>query len=254
MRTDLSDTQLASYRENGFLVIEDFLERNEIDELDSAVEEYLAGLDDKPVSSSSNLAHLMNPFQSSERIRAFSTDPRLAELTASLEDVKDIRLYQDMVAIKPAWGGPTPFHMDVPRISFTSDQTVSYWFPLVDVTMLNAPLHYLPGLHREKRADCRDAYEMHELDRIDPSWSKVEAVAAPVRRGGVVLHEGYAPHGTNANMTPHPRTVFVITHMPDGAVFDGTPNLVQPGEMPVGAPLDDEDRFPMILRSGTAHR
>jgi len=247
VRTELTDAERASYKKNGFLVIEDFLTTDEVDELASAVEEYVAGFDTAFASAESNLVHRMNPFQNSPRIRKFSTDPRLAQLTADLEGIDAVRLYQDMVAVKPAWGGPTAFHMDVPRISFTADHAISYWFPLVDVALSNACLYYLPGVHAQKRADCSGAYPMDELHRVDPAWAAIEPVPAPVRRGGVVLHEGYAPHGTNGNMSPRPRTAFVVTHMPDGATFDGTPNLVQPGEMPVGTPLDDETRFPLVL-------
>ena len=259
MRTQLTDDELTHYREQGFLVIPDFLTGEEVDELESAVLECIdrrrgaMGFDGEryggvPAHASTQLVHLMNPFTDTPRIRKFSTDPRLAELTRTLEGIDTIRLYQDMIAVKPAWGGPTGFHMDVPRISFTSDHAVSYWFPLVDATLHNACLYYLPGLHRQKRADARDVYGTDALHSIDPSWVEVEPVAAPCPRGGVVLHEGYAPHGTNGNMSPRPRPAFVITHMPDGTTFDGTPNLVQPGEMPEGAPLDDDARFPIVLR------
>lgn len=264
MRTEITHAELASYADHGFLVIPDFLEPDEVDELESAVKELLAeqlaeaGIDalpyyGAPVSAGSNLSHHMNPFQRSPRLRKFSTDCRLADITHQLEGVEDIRLYQDMIAVKPPWGAPTAFHMDVPRISFTSDHAVSYWFPLVDVTQDNACLYYLPGAHKEKRAAFGGVYEMHELDQVDPTWATMTAIAAaPVPRGGVVLHEGYAPHGTNANMSPRPRPVFVITHMPDGVTFDGTPNLVRPGDMPVGTPLTDDDRFPVVRRATTA--
>jgi ectoine hydroxylase-related dioxygenase (phytanoyl-CoA dioxygenase family) len=247
MRTDLTDDELAFYRDNGFLVIDDFLDADEIDELEAAVAEVVADAKGAFASAESNLVHLMDPFQRYPRIRKFSTDPRLARFTADLEGIDAVRLYQDMVAVKEPWGGPTGWHMDVPRISFTADHAVSYWFPMVDVTLSNACLYYLPGVHREKRADAKGAYAMDQLAQIDPAWTRIEPMAAPVRRGGVVLHEGYAPHGTNGNMSARPRTAFVVTHMPDGAVFDGTPNLVQPGDMPVGAPLDDETRFPLVF-------
>lgn len=259
MRTALTSQELEAYHRDGFLVIPDFLEPGEIDELDDAVNELVArrnaalgqeveSIGDGGLANPSNgLFHHMNPFQDSPRIRRFSTDSRIAEVTAQLEGITDIRLYQDMVAVKPAWGGPTGFHMDVPRISFTADHAVSYWFPLVDVTHDNAPLYYLPGVHKEKRAGFCDTYAMSELDRVDPSWATIQPVAAPVPRGGVVCHQGYAPHGTNANMSPKARPAFVITHMPVGSTFDGTPNIVQPGEMPIGAPLNDERRFPLVL-------
>jgi phytanoyl-CoA hydroxylase len=248
MRTELTAVERESFKADGFLAIPDFLEPDEIDELESAVLEVISGYAAGGASPESNLVHHMNPFQSSPRIRKFSTDPRLAQFSADLTGMDDVRLYQDMIAVKLPWGGPTAWHMDVPRISFTSDQAVSYWFPLVDVTLSNACLYYLPGVHTEKRAECGAAYPMDELARIDPAWTRIEPVPTPCPRGGVVLHDGYAPHGTNGNMSARPRTAFVITHMPDGATFDGTPNLVQPGEMPVGTPLDDESRFPLVFR------
>jgi ectoine hydroxylase-related dioxygenase (phytanoyl-CoA dioxygenase family) len=259
VRTALTSAELESYHELGFLVIPDFLAPEEIDELEAACVAVIAERNEAagvPVGSltdggftnpANGLFHHMNPWMDSPRIRKFSTDARVAEVTAQLEGIEDIRLYQDMIAVKPAWGGPTGFHMDVPRISFTADHAVSYWIPLVDSTLSNACLYYVPGVHKEKRASFHDTYPIGELDRIDPSWNRLEPVPAPVRRGGIVVHEGYAPHGTNANMTPHARPAFVITHMPVGATFDGTPNLVQPGEMPIGAPLNDESRFPLVL-------
>lgn len=259
MRTKLRTDELESYRERGFLVVPDLLDLGEIDELEAAIRELIArrhtgaGIegdvlgDGGLVNAANGLLHHMNPFQDSPQIRRFSTDPRLAQITSQLEGIENIRLYQDMIAVKPAWGGPTGFHMDVPRISFTADHAVSYWFPLVDVTYGNACLYYLPGVHKEKRSEFHDSYAMGELDRVDPSWAQIQPMAAPVPRGGVVLHEGYAPHGTNGNMSPNPRPAFVITHMPEEATFDGTANLVQPGEMDIGAPLNDETRFPLVL-------
>jgi phytanoyl-CoA hydroxylase len=286
MRSELSRAQIESYRENGFLVIDDFLDHTEVDHLRSilfaAVEargdarmpgEFAAGGGDaqpsparRPAASPADRRRLLDAFakhrpawtrvlsqhvnlwQTDEQVKKFSLDPALGRVACELGDLAGVRMWHDQTMIKPAWGEPTGWHMDTPAFSFTHPGACTFWFALVDADLRNGCMHYLAGSHK-LRAGTKGNMRLDGLMLLNPGWELAEPVPCPVRAGAMIVHNGDTAHAAGANMTPAPRPAFAISWMPDGATFNGTPNVLPSeilSELKVGDPLNFDDQCPVV--------
>ena len=65
-----------------------------------------------------------------------------------------------------------------------------------------------------------------------------------MRRGLMAWDENELPRGTLVERIAGLRTMMQRERLD---AFICYTNLVQPGEMPIGAPLNDETRFPLVL-------
>jgi len=268
MRNTLTDEQISSYRENGFLVIENFLDAAELAEwrrcTDEAVEQRLAGT--RPPGAKWDLTNQGDPdsfyaqvftqclklADSHPGMRTLMFDPRLGEMAATLAGVEGIRIWHDQALIKPPFGNPTAWHLDNPYWSFSSPDALSIWVALDDATLANGCMWYLPGTHKTARYEnVGIGHNQTDLFKKYPEWRGIESVACPCPAGSTVFHNGLTAHGAGANMTNRPRRAMTCTYMPDGSTFNGQKNIL-PDEylagLTIGDALDDDRINPLLWR------
>jgi phytanoyl-CoA hydroxylase len=283
MLDEMTREQIDFYQQNGYLVIENFLDNAEVTQLlDDLVDAVRARGDARLASESMApagpggaslhnarseerrrmldafrkrrpgwtrvLSQHINIWQTSERVRKFSLDPRLGRLACQLAGVDGVRLFHDQTMFKPAWGEPTGWHMDTPAFSFTHSAALTFWFALVDADLRNGCMHYLPRSHKD-RMRTRGSMRIDSLKELNPKWEFAEPVACPVRAGTMIAHNGDTAHAAGANMTPIPRLAFAISWMPCGATYNGTPNIL-PSEilakLKVGDELNFDEQMPVV--------
>lgn len=276
MRTELTPDEVASYRENGYAVVPELLDANELaawrDAVDAAVAERTdripGRVTDLPPDASEPERELMeyyyrvftqrvNLWQTNDAVRELLLDSRLGRLAADLAGVEGIRVWHDQALIKQPYGNPTGFHLDVPYWSFTSAQAITVWVALDDATLANGCLYFVPGSHKAERFEnVVIGPEVGALFDVYPEWRDTPAVPCPVAAGGATFHNGLTAHGAGANMTPFPRRAMTCAYMPDGAVFNGEPNVLPPGlleRLAVGDALDDDDQNPLVFSRSAIH-
>lgn len=270
MRTQLSAEQIAFYRENGFLVIENFLDENELalwrEVTEEAVAQRLeaaagAGFSpDRPetlVNQADPDAYYALVFvqcvrlaDTHEGMAKLMLDERLGEMAGTLAGVDGIRIWHDQALIKPPYGNPTAWHLDVPYWSFFSRDALSIWVALDDATLANGCLWYLPGTHKLAREENVDiGPNMGDLFKLYPEWKEIEAVPAACPAGSAVFHNGLTAHAAGANMTPRPRRAMTCAYMPDGCRFNGQRNVLPPdyfNSLKVGDLLNNDRQNPLI--------
>ena len=239
MQSQLSPEQIDTYRENGFLAIEGFLDRAEVERLREILA--TAGLPDdaaaRPDDRRRRLdTQRMDVWRTDERVRAFCLDPRLGEMACALEGLDGVRLWHDRVEVKPAWGDPTGWHMDTPSLPFTSPGTCTFWCALIDTNLRNGCLYFVAGSHR-RRIRTNGSPRLDGLRLLHPEWEFVEPVPCPVRAGALVVHNGDTAQAASMNITPRPRPAYALTWMPAGATFDDAASA---------DPADLDDRCPLV--------
>ncbi|MBX3053813.1 MAG: phytanoyl-CoA dioxygenase family protein [Caldilineaceae bacterium] len=262
MKTELSAGQIEQYRTHGFLVIDDFLDADELavwqQATDEAVEQRLA--------STKTLTNQKDPdtFYAqvfTQCLRLATThpvmhelmyDPRLGEVAGTLAGVDGIRIWHDQALYKPPYGNPTGFHLDNPFWSFYSKDAISIWVALDDATIENGCLWYLPGTHKKATFEATPINEnLGGIFKMYPEWRQLTAVAAPVAAGGVVFHNGLVAHAAGVNLTPRARRAMTCAYMPDGSTFNGQRNILTKAyfeTLTVGDTLNNEDENPLIWR------
>lgn len=252
MRGELSPEQAGSYRANGFLVIEGFLDDEEVQSLREAIDAGVAALGRDGRARSDDRRRRVderhvNLWRTEERLRRFCLDPRLGRLAGELAGVDGVRLWHDQVLTKPAWGDPTGWHMDTPTLPFTHPGTCAFWFALVDTDLRNGCPYYLAGSHK-LRMGTQGNSRLDGIRLLNPDWELEEPVPCCVRAGALVVHNGDIAHASSMNITPWPRPAYSTTWMPVGSTFNGARDGL-PDEVPlglrVGDPLDFDELFPV---------
>jgi phytanoyl-CoA hydroxylase len=273
MRSELSQTEIAKYQQDGFLVIEDFLTPAELDTWRSALtlavskrngnkmpdrkEVYGKG-DDSDKSYFDNVFdQLINLWQDNPKIKEIMLDERLGRLAAQLAGVEGIRIWHDQALIKKPWANPTSWHLDTPYWSFSDRRALSIWVALDDATYENGCLFFIPGsCHRTSFDNPGIGKNMGAIFATYPEFSSVKAVAAPMKAGSCSFHNGLTIHGANANMTPGYRRAMTCAYMPDGNTFNGIQNILSEEEaarLKPGDPLDNDALNPLIYSRKKVH-
>ena len=263
MNHRLTSGQITSYRENGFLIIEDFLDAGELETWGTAVDEEVALRDrnrlpegsfhlDRKVTAKDEAVfrQRINLWMDHDGVRALMLDSRLGRMAADLEGIDGIRIWHDQALIKLPWANPTTWHQDNTKWSFASEHAITIWVALDDVTIQNGCMFFMPGSHKARRDDFPAAgNQVGAMFEAYPDLGRKEPVPVVMPAGGCSFHNGLIVHAAHANMTPYPRRAFTCAYMPDHSTFNGIPNVLPNrilDTIEVGDPLDDEDQNPLV--------
>ena len=264
MKTNLKREPIESYRENGFIVIEDFLSAQELETWRNAVEEAVAErgrlriLGREPITDDETyynnvFVQRVNLWQDNEKMRKLIVDRRLGKMAAELAGVEGIRIWHDQALNKQPWANPTGWHLDNPYWSYYSRQTLSIWVALDDATLENGCLYFLPGSHKTATFENVGIGEnIGDIFRVYPDWATIEAVPAPMKAGSCSFHNGLLAHAAGPNMTPGWRRAMTCGYMPDGCTFNGKRNILrteQLARLKIGDLLDDDRQNPLIYHA-----
>ena len=141
MKCDVTSDQIERYRQDGFVVIDNFLTSSELAEWRSAVEEAIeerdglkipetnikTGYDDGINPDTDYYANvfdqLINLWQTNSRVRKVMMSPELGKVATLLSGAHGIRIWHDQALFKRPWANPTALHLDVPYWSFSATFT-----------------------------------------------------------------------------------------------------------------------------------
>jgi len=157
---------------------------------------------------------------------------------------QDPNVIQGMYIFKnPRIGGKVTSHQDGTFLRNDPLKLVGYWFPIDDATLDNGCLWYVPGSHRTTpvtRHMVRNPLyfdKNHEGESMlvfegdeYPEFPEDRWVAAPCKKGSLVLIHGQVLHRSAKNTSPHPRHAYTF-HMVEtkGCVYRKT-NWLQPAK------------------------
>ena len=262
MKYRITKEQQEFYRQNGFVVIEDFLDNQELETWRSVTEDAvqqrlrerngLTNQDDPDAFYSQVFVQCVRLADTHEGMARLMLDARLGEAAATLAGVQGIRIWHDQALFKQPYGNPTGWHLDNPYWSFYSRDAISIWVALDRATLANGCLWYMPGTHKTARIDNSGiGANIASLFKIYPEWATMSAVPAPCPAGSAVFHNGLTAHGAGANMTRFPRRAMTCAYMPDGSTFNGQKNVLRDDyfqSLKVGDVLDDPRQVPLIFK------
>ena len=77
---------------------------------------------------------VMNLWQRDEAVRRFVLARRFAKVAAGLMGASGVRIYHDQALYKEPGGGHTPWHQDEYYWPLDTDNTITMWMPLTDIT------------------------------------------------------------------------------------------------------------------------
>lgn len=248
----ITDEQARQFDEQGFFVLEDAFDEEELAPVRAAIDRKEARIEDLlrqqeggrvSIAEAGAITFTTNIALRDDTLRAFALHPLFGDLCADLVG-PDANLYWDQAVYKkPEKPRRFPWHQDNGYTYVEPQQYLTCWVALTDATIENGCPQVAPGLHRHGTLH-------HEF--IDPlGWECLtdpDAVAAPVRAGGVVVFSSLTPHLTGPNTTSDVRKAYILQYWPAGGrILRGDPTAGPPASIEPG---DDPERYPAVTRGG----
>ena len=254
MRSSFTEGEVAAYRRDGFLAVNDFLSRAELELWRGIVDHAMADARAPGTPRTHVFTQRMQLRTLSRGVKQLVEEQQIGRLIAELEGVDAVRIYLDQALVKEPYGAPTQYHLDLPWWAFDSPQACTIWIALDDSTLQNGCLYFIPGSHRLEITTAGDlGPELGALFASHPE-AATSPVACPLPAGGCSFHNARTVHGAGANMTPGRRRAMTAAFMPDGARFNGRPDVRVLGEqylatLAEGDPLANDDLNPVTYAS-----
>lgn len=222
---ELSPADIARYREDGFLVIENFITSAEVQLLRDGLERVLAGAFDrvcepddyhwKKGRDADHVTRFMGPvWRSDSALGRFTFTSEHARIAAALEGMTSVRLYNDYVWCKPEAGKAVEVHQDAAYNTWLRPpQLAACWIALDETHADAGTLSYVKGSHRwgarppepatfqppPGPVDPDDPWWTAYLRQVAPEEADIELLALEVPAGTAAFHTGWMWHGSGPN-------------------------------------------------------
>ena len=260
--------QIEAYRRDGFLVVEEFMDRDELERVRERFErcfahEWETGLMpdevnyDPETTPPDRTRQLCNVWKADRALADIVRSSRIGSFGAALAGVPGLRLIQDNAIWKPPSGKSLLCHQDAAYLDFLDPKNMTTcWMALDDTAADTGTIYYVRGSNHWPRAGkggefhAPDDWLAHVKDAL-PEGEELELVPIEVPAGGAAFHDGWTFHGSPPNERADRERRAIVSHMvstetrwADGA----TPHPIyskyrRPGEVEI-----DEAFFPVMWR------
>jgi ectoine hydroxylase len=228
--TMLTASEIATYRQDGVLVLPELFDPHEVGSLQAAFERdaTIPGEHRIAESDGTDVRAVYASHTRQAEYRALTRSPRLLQSAQQLLG-PEIYLYQLKINAKPAFGGDMwAWHQDYVAWKLADNipgpELINIVVFLDDVSEFNGPIIFVPGSHTDglARADMNAEHRSDQhLDPDDIALSP-DDMARLVGRHGLISPKGRAGtavffhpeivHGSAANMSPFPRRLVIVTY------------------------------------------
>ncbi|MGH9327124.1 MAG: phytanoyl-CoA dioxygenase family protein [Terriglobia bacterium] len=218
----LSSKEVNQYKNDGYCVSSEFLNRAQLDRMLKEIEEMSAG---STVSSHDATRMEMEPLQppSGTLVRriydpctyypSFREFSESAVLLDALEQLlgPNLELHYSKINMKPpAIGSVVDWHQDLSYYPLTNQDSLAVLFYLDDATRTNGCLQVIPGPQTQPLLNhTRDGIFQ---GRITEPVEASKSVALEGRAGTAIFMNGMTPHASAPNTSPHPRRTLILSY------------------------------------------
>lgn len=225
----LSDDALSFFNKNGYVVVENIITVEEVEQYRRIYDDFLSGRIDSGKNRSDlgdglgdnkkveNITQIMWPSDFVEGLTSMPYHQHAAAVARKLLG-DDLEMDFDMLINKaPFTNTPTPWHQDAAYwVKMPDKRAVSCWLALDEANIDNGCMWYVPGSHHEVLRPHRFAGK--EGGALICDGSESEGVAIELKPGSCVLHGGHTLHYSRGNSTPSQRRAFIINFRPKAMI------------------------------------
>ncbi len=259
----LTDDQVASYHEHGYLSGIRVLTDEQVEQLRGELAEFFApqhaGRElwyeyhtNESADPSTVLFHALGAWRIKPGFHDLLWHPAFTVPASQLLGGA-VRFWHDQLFCKPArHGGVVAWHQDYSYWTRTTPIAhLTCWIGLDDSTRENGCVHYVPGSHRWDLLPITGlAGDMHAIREVlnDEQWAAFsKPVAVELKKGECTFHHGLTIHGSFENRSERPRRAAVINTFLDGTRSDSDePPLSGVPAVAKGLPMDGQF-FPLLF-------
>jgi ectoine hydroxylase-related dioxygenase (phytanoyl-CoA dioxygenase family) len=249
----LSETEVAHYHREGWLIPQFRLPDDEVTRLRDALDELIRanpGVRPEKLVSAHIEGDNGEGVRGDARFLDLARDARIVELVSGVIG-DDVVLWGCHVFCKPAGDGyPTPWHQDGHYWPIRPLANCTVWVALEESTIENGCLRVIARSHRD-----RVLHEHLHEDRTDLTlnqrvadglFDEARAVDLELAPGQMSLHDVFMIHGAAANRSNQRRTGVALRYMPASSVFE---RHLRPADGQTGVPVNFAHR-PLWLVKG----
>lgn len=234
----LSNTQIEQFRRNGFLVVEDAVDvvslQAMVTDFASWVEQsrdyseaYGQTLDGRPrfdldpthSGDAPKLRRVNAPIEQSDAFFNAMKNSRMTECVAQLIG-PNVKLHHTKINAKqPGSQTEVKWHQDFPFTPHSNDDLITALLMVDEVTLENGPLEVVPGSHHgDLESHWReDKFVGAVADNVAQECRR-KAVSCIGSAGSVCLMHTRLLHGSAANLSKQPRTLFICVYSAEDAI------------------------------------
>lgn len=212
----LTEPQLRSYHEDGFVVPNFRLTNSTIDAIstshDRLVNRHPQFMDYCPTLLSYDVGFL-----------DYARDDGILDLVEQILG-PNIALWNSSFFAKPAKvGSRTPWHQDGEYWPIRPLATCSVWIAIDDSNLENGCLQVIPGSHRQRELKSHHVNKADglalPLELDEDAFDERDAVNIELKRGQISLHDVYLMHASDPNQSNTPRRGMTLRFMPTTSIY-----------------------------------
>jgi phytanoyl-CoA hydroxylase len=209
------DEAVRQFPEDGYLVMENAISQQQIDELfeearqvclgrrgEIAGLEALDGLDEAEVLQDIIAIHF--PHKLSDKLRQMLHEPSIVDVLTRVIG-PNVKCMQSMFFVKHAGRPGQAWHQDEAFIPTTDCSLTGVWIALDRATVENGCLWVIPGSHKTHEIwparDHNDPRFDHTMESYGYPWEDSHAIPVELEPGSVLLFSGYLLHRSLNNVS-----------------------------------------------------
>ena len=267
----LNKNLIDSFKENGFLILDQFLDLKFLDELRDRFEPLFKGEFEtniepdewnwKPGKDPEDVTRqICNAWKSDNLIKKIVCHKIIGKSCANLMDWQGARLIQDNILWKPPQGKTLGYHQDAAYEDWIIPQTmISCWMSLDATSKDTGTLEYVKGSHKWGLQPPRGEFHSPEDYKkelnifAEKNNKNIEISFVEVPAGGVAFHHGFTWHGSGENISNVHRRAIVAHCVPSYSKLHptnngGTANIYKKYKKDNSDKLED-NFFPLLWES-----
>ncbi len=174
-----------------------------------------------------------NLWQEDPAVAGFTLARRFGQIAAGLLGVDRVRLYHDQALFKEPGGGPTPWHQDQGYWPLDTNQVVTMWMPLVNVSAECGSMTFASGSQANGYLG-----DLPISDQSEAAFGEFVAergytlkTHGAMRAGDATFHNGWSLHRAPGNPTDTMREVMTVIFIADGLTIAEPKNINQKNDL-----------------------
>lgn len=223
--TSLTPEQIAAYREDGYILVENLLDAAAVAKLDAATRalversrtvsahDDIYELEDDHSSDRPRLQRIKAPHAVDRVYMELIRDARVLSVLRGLLG-PSVRLQNSKLNLKSSDGSPVEWHQDWAFYPYTNDDVLAVGVMLDDMTLENGPLMVVPGSHRGPvYSHHSDGLFCGAVDGEAARQAAARAVPVTGPAGSVSFHHVRLLHGSDVNRSGADRRLLLYEVM-----------------------------------------
>lgn len=231
----LTSQQVEEYQKDGHILLRGVAGAQEIAAYRPVIHgavaryNYLSRSVDGEGSAARSFLQIINLRAKDTAARRFVLARRFGRLAAELLGVDAVRVYLDQALYKEQGGKTTHWHQDSLYFPLETDQVISMWMPLVDITPEMGSLQFASGSHTEGYLGYQpisEEGEQHFQQFIDERGYRLSS-NGDMAAGDASFHSGWVLHGAPPNRSDRLREAMVVIFYPHDTRLKEPQNIYQ---------------------------